>query len=120
MQSLRHATFLARLVLAWFVLFVGVAVASPLVQPVGMELICSGAGTVKVLVKGENGTPAPMGHTLDCPMCASADAPPPVAVAAGASPQPLGHVLQSIPAAGIAALTSAPPPARGPPASLAV
>jgi len=30
--------------------------------------------------------------------------------------QPLAYVLQSIPAAIIAALTAAPPPARGPPA----
>jgi hypothetical protein len=118
MQALRNASFLARLVLAWFALYVGVAVASPLVQPVGIELICSGVGTVKVLVKGADGTPAAMGHTLDCPMCASMDAPPPVAAPAVSAPQPLAYVLRSIPAARIAAATAAPLPARGPPDQL--
>jgi hypothetical protein len=116
MQAVRNASILARLVLAWFALYVGVAVASPFVQPVGIELICSGTGTVKVLVKSADGTPAPMTHNLDCPMCASMDAPPAVAASGGIAPQPLGRVLQSIPAARIAALTAAPLPARGPPA----
>ncbi|HEY5580804.1 MAG TPA: DUF2946 domain-containing protein, partial [Rhodoferax sp.] len=44
--------------------------------------------------------------------------PPPVAHAATEPMQALGHVLQGIPAAHIAALSAAPLPARGPPASL--
>jgi hypothetical protein len=118
MQALRNASFLARLALAWFALYIGVAVASPFVKPVGVELICSGAGAIKLLVKSDEGGKAIAGHTLDCPLCAAMDAPPGVAQAIGAEPVPLGHVLQSIPAARIAALTAAPLPARGPPASL--
>ena len=117
MHCFRSARHLARLVLVWFALSLGVAVASPLVNPQSFELLCSGSGTMKLLVKSSDGTPAPSGHALDCPLCASVGAPPPVFSAALPCAQPLGHVLQSIPAAHIAALTAAPPPARGPPAS---
>jgi hypothetical protein len=113
MQSLRNASFLARLVLAWFALSLGVAMASPIVNPQAVELICSG-GVVKLAVPADDGsTPAP--HLLDCPLCAATGAPPLARPQPVAAMQPLGYVLQSIPAARIAALTAAPPPARGPP-----
>lgn len=115
MQSLRNAHLLARLVLVWFALSIGVAIASPLVKPQAMELICSGAGVMKVLAKTDDGAKELSGHTLDCPLCASLGAPPPVARQV-AEPQPsLSHALQPIAAAHIAALTAAPLPARGPP-----
>lgn len=44
MHRLRQARFLARLVLAWFALPLGVALASPLVQPQSLEMVCSGGG----------------------------------------------------------------------------
>ena len=54
---------------------------------------------------------------LDCPLCVLTGAPPPAPpVVQLPQPQPLGHALQSIPAARIAAATAAPLPARGPPA----
>jgi len=113
MQALRNATFLARLVLAWFALAIGVAVASPVVKPQAIELICSG-GTIKLLASsGDEGEPA-AGHTLDCPLCASLAAPP-VAQRGVAQPLPQGDAPRSVPPARIAALTAAPPPARGPP-----
>jgi hypothetical protein len=114
MQALRNASFLARLVLAWFALSIGVAVASPLVQPQSIELICSGAGAMKLLVKDADGGQTQPGTTLDCPLCASLAAPPPAALGV-AMPQPLGRSTQSIPSARLAALTAAPLPARGPP-----
>ena len=117
MHTLRHARYLARLMVAWFVLSLGVAVASPLVAPLDMALVCSSTGAIKVLVKSADGTQdAQTGHTLDCPLCAGLAAPPPVHTLVLPSVQPLGHVLQSIPAARIAALTAAPLPPRGPPA----
>jgi hypothetical protein len=115
MQRLRTARHLARLVLVWFALSLGVAVASPLVNPQSFELLCSGSGTMKLLVKAGDGSPAPAKHGLDCPLCASVGAPPPMASATAPWAPPLGHVLQSIPSARIAALTAAPPPGRGPP-----
>jgi hypothetical protein len=113
MQALRNASFLARLVLAWFALAIGVAVASPIVKPKSIELLCSG-GVMKLLVTSDDGTPA-TGHTFDCPLCVSLDAPP--ASAAGlfqAQPPSVGILLPHADAA-LAVFTAAPPPARGPP-----
>jgi hypothetical protein len=115
MQALRRARFLARLVLAWFALSLGVAIAAPLVKPAGIEVICSGGGTIKLLVKGEPDGGKPTSHKLECPLCASIAAPPPVVRTDLAFVPVLGHAVQPIPAARIAAVTAAPLPARGPP-----
>jgi hypothetical protein len=115
LQSLRLAHRLARLVLVWFVLSLGVAVASPMVHPQAMELICSGSGAIKVLIKTDDGVKEAASHTLDCPLCAVSGTPPPVAHVAIEPVQSLSHVLRPIPAAHIAWLTAAPLPARGPP-----
>lgn len=116
LQSLRNARQLARWVLACFALVTGVAIASPLLQPQGMEVICSGAGVMKLMVAGSDD---PAGNTqqptLDCPLCTGMYAPPPVQRQPFVPVHPLAHRLQSIPAAQIAALTAAPLPARGPP-----
>ncbi|MBA3773746.1 MAG: DUF2946 domain-containing protein, partial [Ramlibacter sp.] len=106
MQALRRATFLARLVLAWFALAIGVAMASPLVQPRAMEVICSGAGGMKLLAgDGEAGAPV-AGHALDCPLCVSLDAPRAgsqgfgqVQRAAGEAPCPVGPTRIAAPGA---------------------
>ena len=116
LQALRNAQLIARFVLVWFVLSLGAAVASPLVNPQATELICSGSGVMKLLVKNADGSSTEVAsRMLDCPLCASVSAPPPAAKAVAEPAQPLGHVLQTIPAAHIAALTAAPPPGRGPP-----
>ena len=117
MPALRRAHTLARFVLAWFALSIGVAIASPIIKPQATELICSSSGAMKVLVKTDDGgAKEQSGHTLDCPLCATISAPPPVARQTAEPARPLAHVLQGIPAAHIAALTAAPLPARGPPA----
>lgn len=118
MNALRNARLLARLVLVWLALSLGVAIASPLVKPQAMELICSGSGVMKLVLQSDDASSqdAP-GYTLDCPLCLTGGAPPPPTVRLTAQPaQPLAYALQSIPAATIAALTAAPLPARGPPA----
>jgi hypothetical protein len=121
LQALRGAHRVIRFVLVWFVLSLGVTIASPLVNPQAIELICTGTGVMKVLVKNADGTIDDGGikvasRMLDCPLCASVSAPPSAAQAAAEPAQPLGYVLQTIPAAHIAARTAAPPPGRGPPA----
>lgn len=117
MLALRRAHHLARFVLVWFVLSIGVAVASPLVSPQGMALVCSGSGALKVLVKTADGTATEASsHSLDCPLCASLGAPPPVLRRVPAPDPTRGYVLPPIPAARIASLAAAPGPARGPPA----
>ena len=117
MQSLRRARRLARLVLAWFALSLGVAIAAPLVKPADIMVICSGAGAIKLMVKGDAGDKG-TAHTLDCPLCSGLQGPPPIVSVALPDIAPLAHVLEPTVAARIAALIAAPLPARGPPAFL--
>lgn len=118
LHTLRNTPWLAKLALLWFALTLGAAVASPMVNPQTGLVICTGAGMLKVLL-ADDGTvstvAADTGSALFCPLCMVGGAPTPFAMHTVAPPQPLSHVLQSIPAAIIAALTAAPPPARGPP-----
>jgi hypothetical protein len=117
MQALCNARRIARLVLAWFALSLGVAIASPLVKASDIELVCSGSGALKLLVKGDAGSKSST-HTLDCPLCSGLDAPPAVPrIEVPYIPLP-GYAVQPVMAARIASLTAAPLPARGPPASL--
>jgi hypothetical protein len=118
MHRLRSAHHLARLVLVWFALSLGVAVASPLVNPQATELICTGTGAVKVLVQTDEGVKEVSGITLDCPLCAHIAFPPPVVQKMAEAPHPLAYALRPVPAAHIAARTAAPLPARGPPQAL--
>lgn len=115
MQRLRNAAYLARLVLAWFMLAVGAAAAGPVLQPQSLELVCSGGGAMKLLVKDAQGGVDAAPTAMDCPLCLSADAPPSAARAVPAFAQPLGPASQPIRAARIASLAGAPLPARGPP-----
>jgi hypothetical protein len=119
LQSLRQAHHIARLMLVWFMLAIGVAVASPMVNPQAVELICSGSGGMKVLIKTDDWVKEASGtgvsHTLDCPMCAAIGAPPPTVKHTAEPFQPLSYALGSLPSAIIAARTAAPPPGRGPP-----
>ncbi|GAB4218063.1 MAG: hypothetical protein Fur007_22380 [Rhodoferax sp.] len=118
-QTLRNTPWLARLALLWFALTLGAAVASPLVHPQTELVICTGAGMLKVVL-ADDGTVttaaiSDTGDTLFCPLCMVGGAPAPVVLRTVEPPHALSHVLQSIPAARIAALTAAPLPARGPP-----
>lgn len=113
MQPLRQARFLARLVLVWFALALGVAIASPVVKPTALQLVCTGTGMQVVLAGDDDGGEPMARHTLDCPLCAAVAPPPPVVTVPLV--QPLGHVVRPIPAARHAARIATPPPARGPP-----
>ena len=115
MQFLRQTQSITRFALVWFALFVCVAVASPLINPQSMELVCSGSGVMKLVIQNDDGFSESSGHTQDCSLCGTVGAPPPKAINLPALPQPLAYALQSIPQARIAALTGAPLPARGPP-----
>lgn len=115
MHRLRSARILARLVLAWFALSLGVAVASPVVNPKAMQLVCSASGVVKLLVAGDDGLQEATPHALDCPLCSPSGSPPPAVRTTAEPAQPLSHALRPQPAAYLAWRTAAPPPARGPP-----
>ncbi|KTT15386.1 DUF2946 family protein [Pseudacidovorax intermedius] len=108
---------LGRAVLLWFALSMGAAIASPMVHPQAMELVCSAMGAVKVVVKTDDGVREIGATHMDCPLCVSTGAPPPAApLLQLPQAQPLGLALQPIEAARLAAATAAPLPARGPPA----
>ena len=113
LHTLRKSTDLARWVLLWWCMALGVAVASPWVQPVQHMLVCSASGSVTVQDTGLPGAPA--GQHLDCVLCLGAGAPPVfIAVLPVANAVPL---LGTHPAAALAphSLSAAPPPGRGPP-----
>lgn len=74
-RRLHH--LIARLALAWFALALGVAAASPLVQPRAMQLVCSAEGGVKLMLvqPGEGGVD--VGAHPWRRRCVADQAPPP-------------------------------------------
>ena len=98
MHRLRNARSLARLVLVWFALALGVAVASPLIKPDASTLVCSAGGVMKRVAADTDADAAPMlPSLLDCPLCLHVASPAPTA-SPGACPAPTsvrctgGHV----------------------------
>ncbi len=122
LHSLRNAHRLTRFMLVWFALFVGAAVASPLIKPEAVQLVCSAVGGVKLVQVEAAGVDVDgtVAHTaLDCPACLPLIAPP---VTDRLAPLPTGslsHVLQPLPAARLASLLGQPWQARAPPISFA-
>ena len=121
MQTLRNAHFLARFVLVWFVLFVGVSVASPLVNPQGIQMVCSAMGGMKMVSADQAandgaGDSVKLSSSMDCPLCAQFSAPPSPLELSFDTTSVLAHALRPTPSAHIAWLTGAPLPPRGPPA----
>ena len=118
MPSSRTARTVVRFMLAWFALYLGAAVASPLLAPGGFAVVCSADGMVRLVQTADAGAPGEARGTLHCPLCVPAGAPPPAAVAQTATPlQPLVYALPPAPATWPGAVSATPPPARGPPSS---
>lgn len=118
MEAIRAHRLLARIVLAWFVLFVGASVASPIIKPSSAQFICSASGAMKIVSadSGDGDGEAPSAvATMDCPLCI------PVALALPTPDQtlqlasPLSYAWRPSVAAHLAWLTRASLPARGPP-----
>ena len=117
MHTLRHLRALACFMLARFALSFGVATASPFVSPQPVQLVCSGAGEVKLRVLTENGAQEQRSPLPDCPLCVhlGGAAPPPECLRLLPALRPPAHTLQRVAAAPTAVRTAAPLPARGPP-----
>lgn len=116
MHTLRTATHLPRLLLAWFVCALFMAGLSPIVHPKAMQIICSADGGLKLMALEEGGqADLQASHTLDCALCLPAMVPPPPTVVVMTEAQPLAHALKPAVQAHIAALVGAPLPPRGPP-----
>jgi hypothetical protein len=121
MQTLRNAHLLARFVLVWFVLFVGVSVASPIVSPQASQMVCSAMGGMKMVLADDSANSGSsdtlkLSSNMDCPLCAQFSAPPSPVVFSFDTTSALAHALRPIPSAHIAWLTGSPLPPRGPPA----
>lgn len=104
--------------LAWFALYLSAAVASPLMASSGFAVICSADGIARLVQSGDAGGSGDARAALHCPLCVPAGAPPPPARHGVEMPlQPLAYALRPAPPCWPAAFTTAPPSARGPPAS---
>jgi len=117
MHALRKAHLLARLVLVWFVASLGVAVAAPLVQGQGMQLVCSVTGAGKFIGSNDDGQGGTASLAMHCPLCAGVSAPPPLAFVPPVAAAPR-FAPAALACAGVSPkASSAPPPARAPPQS---
>lgn len=122
LQSLRNAHRLTRFVLVWFALFIGAAVASPLVKTEAVHLVCTAIGGVKLVqadTSDDEAGGAALRTALDCPACLPLIAPPAADVLALLPTGNLSHVLRPLPAARLASLLGQPWQARAPPTFLA-
>lgn len=64
----------SRLVLAWFVLSLSVAIASPTATPQSLSMLCTATGVTFVTSPANggqdiSGTNVLIGNTMDCPLC---------------------------------------------------
>ena len=113
METLRRLRRLTcQLLLVWFALSVGAAVASPLLAPHDANVICSGSGGPMLMPADEGGTPS-SGHEHDCRMCVMVGAPPvPLLFAAHQAPADTPILPPTTP---LASEASVPFQQRGPP-----
>ncbi|MGB3451896.1 MAG: DUF2946 family protein [Giesbergeria sp.] len=115
MKTLRSMTRLRWWLLAWFALYLGAAVASPLIQPQLTEMVCTSAGAVKVIVHSDDGATELGAIGMDCPMCLLGASAP----VSSHVPLPVRPPQAIIPTLSVRVLaviaTAAPPPARAPP-----
>lgn len=117
MDKLRSLNLLRWWAVAWFVLGFGAALASPLIQPRTMELVCSSASGATLVVHhaGSNAVLDTLG--MDCSLCLPSMEPPQPAVLTLPG-WPITHSVPLPPPRVVAvAPTAAPPPARAPPFS---
>jgi hypothetical protein len=107
--------FIARMVLVWFALFVGAAIAAPIVHPTDTQMICTSAGGMKMVSMGEEGAEPKVATNMDCPLCAAVVIPVQLTSLSFEKPSALAHSLQPLATAHIASATAPPLPSRGPP-----
>jgi len=119
LHTLRNTPWLAKLALLWFALTLGVAVASPMVNPQEELIICTSAGMVKVKLHADGSISTEAGSELSCPLCVVGGAAAPAFISLQPALVPaLTYVQPGITIVLLAASTAAPPPSRGPPALL--
>ena len=117
MQNLRNANLIAKLVLVCFALFLGSAIASSVIKPGHLEMVCATGGVMKMVDSSSDDGELKASASMDCPLCASVTMPAPPLTAHFEKLSSLAHALHPIAAALIASVTAPPLPSRGPPPS---
>ena len=117
LQALRQSKSIARFVLVWFALAMAAAVAAPVVNPQGSQLVCSASGAVKLVSAGADDAAPMQSHGLDCVLCLAIHAPPALATPSLHVPTFLSYALQPARHAWVAKRTATPLSARGPPSA---
>jgi hypothetical protein len=113
METLRRLHRLTcQLLLVWFALSVGIAVAAPILQPHSGDVVCSGSGALMPMPADSGGTPT-ADHDHDCRLCAVIGAPP-VFPGFAAHQQPADTPILQLPAP-VPAQEPVPFQQRGPP-----
>ena len=114
----QYSKLMTKLVLVWFVMFVGTSIAASIFKPAASQVICSSAGVMKMVSTDDGSTEVQATSGMECPLCATVATPIPPAASVVQKPSSLAHVLQPIAAAHIASVTAPPLPSRGPPSFL--
>lgn len=115
MHTLRTSLSLARLVMAWFMLTFGVAVAAPAMAPHTLVMLCSHAGEKAVIVDADGKLVTSASATMDCPQCLPVTAPPPAFSLSIPAPASTCAITQPSVQVHVPRAAGAPLPARGPP-----
>lgn len=63
-------------VLAWFLMSLGAATATPIFQPKMLDVVCTTSGTLKFFALSDDGAAELNTDALNCPMCLVGGAPP--------------------------------------------
>jgi hypothetical protein len=115
MHTLRSSKRIAQLVLVWFVLFIGAGVVSAAVTPSNLQVVCTGAGSLKLVDMGGSDGQPQFASSMDCPLCATVLPPPALVTPRLESrlPATLAPVFRVV--ARITAVAAPPLPPRGPP-----
>lgn len=118
LQTLRQSRSLLRWMLLGFCLSLGVAVASPVLHPQSVSLVCTAAGSVKLVSTdgAASADAAPSAHLLDCVLCLPAGLAAPQALALQL-PQDLRHVWRSAAVPAVRWHAAYIRPARDPPSA---
>ncbi|GAO24379.1 hypothetical protein ALISP_4199 [Alicycliphilus sp. B1] len=86
MDTLRSLNRLRWWIAAWFIFSLGATLASPLVQPRSMELVCSAGSGATLVVHAKTGNAVLDTLGMDCGLCLLGSAPPQPAAARPACP----------------------------------
>lgn len=115
MNTAKSMTRIRLWILAWFLMSLGVATATPMIQPKMLDVVCTTSGALKFFALTDDGAVELDADALNCPLCLVGGAPPNVAFSLPPAIRAVAALprFHSFPRAVVA--TAAPPPARAPP-----